>query len=471
MDRPLSGEIIEPDPTIWQIVLQSLSGKNRDYTSEKLNCAVLLLGVPMVLEMVMESIFALADIFWVSRLGNEAVAVVGITESIMTVVYTASAGLSMAGTAVVARRIGEKDADGAVGAAVQVILLGLVVSAIVGVLGTWFVLELLRLIGASRAVIEIGAGYTRIMLGGNATVVLIFIINAVFRGAGDAAIAMRILWFANVINILLAPCFVFGLGPFPALGLTGAAIATNIGRACGVLYQLYFLMRGSGQFRLRFQHLHLKPLVMLGILRIGMSGVAQNLLFSIAWIGMVKIIAQFGNAALAGYTIAVRVLMFAILPACGLPSAGATLVGQNLGAGQPARAESAIRYAVRYNILMLGFAGALYLIVAVPIMRLFTQDTATLNHGVHALRIMALGFPCYAAGLCWVSAFNGAGDTWTPTILIFVCLWLCELPLAWFLSNYSGPIGASSAVLVAYTLLATVAGVLFRRGGWKLKKI
>ena len=247
--KPLSGDVVAPNPTIWRTILQSLRGENHDYTSEKLNRAVILLAVPMVLEMVMESVFALADVFWVSRLGNEAVAVVGITESIMTVVYAASVGLSMAGAAVVARRIGEKDADGAAGAAVQVILLGLVVSAIVGLLGSWFAPDLLRIVGASKRVVEMGVGYTRIMLSGNATVVLIFLINAVFRGAGDAAIAMRTLCFANVINILLGPCFVFGFGPFPALGVTGAAVVTNIGRACGVLYQLYFLTQGSGQFR------------------------------------------------------------------------------------------------------------------------------------------------------------------------------------------------------------------------------
>jgi len=471
--KPLSGDVVAPNPTIWRTILQSLRGENHDYTSEKLNRAVILLAVPMVLEMVMESVFALADVFWVSRLGNEAVAVVGITESIMTVVYAASVGLSMAGAAVVARRIGEKDADGAAGAAVQVILLGLVVSAIVGLLGSWFAPDLLRIVGASKRVVEVGVGYTRIMLGGNATVVLIFLINAVFRGAGDVAIAMRTLCFANAINILLGPCFVFGLGPFPALGVTGTAVATNIGRACGVLYQLYFLARSAGQFRLQFRHLRLEPLVMLGILRIGASGMAQNLLNTAVWIGMIKIVAQFGSAALAGYTIAIRIIIFAILPAGGLSNAGATLVGQNLGAGQPARAESAVWYAVRYNVLILSFVGALFVVAAVPIIRLFTQDPVTLNYGVHALRIGGLGFPCYAAGLCWASAFNGAGDSWTPTVLNFICLWLCELPLAWLLANHfhAGPVGVFSATLIAYTLLAIAGAVLFRRGRWKLRRV
>jgi putative MATE family efflux protein len=335
MAKPVSRGVIAPNSTIWRTILQSLREENRDYTSEKLNRAVILLAVPMVLEMVMESIFALADIFWVSRLGNEAVAVVGITESIMTVVYAVSVGLSMAGTALVARRIGEKDADGVAGVAVQVVLVGLVISTVMGLLGGWFAPDLLRVVGASERVVEMGVGYTRIMLSGNATVVLIFLINAVFRGAGDAAIAMRTLCFANAINILLGPCFVFGLGPFPALGVNGTAVATNIGRACGVLYQLYFLMRSAGQFRLQFRRLRLEPLVMLDILRIGASGIVQNLLNTAVWIGMVKIVAQFGSAALAGYTIAIRIVIFAILPAWGLSNAGATLVGQNLGAGQP----------------------------------------------------------------------------------------------------------------------------------------
>ena len=359
MAEPISRDVIAPSSTIWQTILQSLRRENRDYTSKKLNRAVILLAVPMMLEMMMESVFALADIFWVSRLGSEAVAVVGIAESIMTIVYAVSAGFSVAGTAIVARRIGEKNADGAARAAVQVILVGLVISTMMGLFGSWFAPDLLRVIGASEQVVEKGIGYTRIMLSGNVIILLIFLINAVFRGVGDTAIAMRTLCFANAINILLGPCFVFGLGPFPAFGVTGAAIATNIGRACGILYQLYFLTRGSGQFRLRLRYLRLEPSVMLNVLRIGANGMVQNLLNTAGLIGMVKIIAQFGSTALAGYTIAIRILVFAILPAGGLSSAAATLVGQNLGAGQPARAEAAVWYTVCYNVLVLSFIGVL----------------------------------------------------------------------------------------------------------------
>ncbi len=473
MTKSLSGDVVAPNPTIWRTILQSLRGGNRDYTSEKLNRAVILLAVPMMFEMMMESVFALADIFWVSRLGSEAVAVVGIAESIMTIVYAVSAGFSVAGTAIVARRIGEKDTDGAAKATVQVILVGLVISTIMGLIGNWFALDLLRIIGASERVVEMGIDYTRIMLSGNVIILLIFLINAVFRGAGDAAIAMRTLCFANAINILLGPCFVFGLGPFPAFGVTGAAIATNIGRACGVLYQLYFLTQGSGQFRLQLRHLRLEPSVMLNILRIGANGMAQNLLTTAGWIGIVKIIAQFGSTALAGYTIAIRIIVFAILPAGGLSSVAATLVGQNLGAGQPARAESAVWYTVRYNVLVLSFIGVLFIVFAAPIISLFTREPATLNYGIQALRLSALGFPGYAAGLCWASAFNGAGDIWTSAVMNFVCLWLCELPLAWFLADHfhAGPIGVFSAIPIASTLLAVVGVILFRRGRWKLRKI
>jgi putative MATE family efflux protein len=472
MAKVPSENALDSDPAIWRTVLQSLRGESRDYTSGKLGRAVILLAVPMVLEMLMESIFALADVFWVSRLGNEAVAVVGIAESIMTVVYAISIGLSMAGAAVVARRVGEKDREGAAEAAVQVILLGLVVSAVVGILGCWFALDLLRLAGADESVGAMGANYARIMLGGNATALLIFLINSVFRGAGDAAIAMRTLWLANAINIVLGPCFVFGLGPFPALGVTGAAVATNIGRGCGVIYQLYFLTRRDGQFQLGLRHLRLKPLVMLGIAKIGASGVVQNLVNTASWIGLVKIIAQFGSVALAGYTIAVRMVIFAILPAWGLSNAGATLVGQNLGAGQPARAESAVWYAVRYNILFLGIVGAFFIVAANPIMHLFTQDPQTFEYGVRALRIIALGFPCFAAGLCWTSAFNGAGDTLTPTILNFFCFWVCEVPLAWLLADHfrAGPTGAFCAIPIAFTILAVAGTVLFKQGRWKLRK-
>jgi putative MATE family efflux protein len=473
MAKVPSENVLDSDPAIWRTVLQSLRGESRDYTSGKLGRAVILLAVPMVLEMLMESIFALADVFWVSRLGNEAVAVVGIAESIMTVVYAISIGLSMAGAAVVARRVGEKDREGAAEAAVQVILLGLVVSAVVGILGSWFALDLLRLAGADESVGAMGANYARIMLGGNATALLIFLINAVFRGAGDATIAMRTLWLANAINIVLGPCFVFGLGPFPALGVTGAAVATNIGRGCGVIYQLYFLTRRDGRFQLGLRHLRLKPLVMLGIAKIGASGVVQNLVNTASWIGLVKIIAQFGSVALAGYTIAVRMVIFAILPAWGLSNAGATLVGQNLGAGQPARAESAVWYAVRYNVLFLGIVGAFFIVAANPIMHLFTQDPQTFEYGVRALRIIALGFPCFAAGLCWTSAFNGAGDTLTPTILNFFCFWVCEVPLAWLLADHfrTGPTGAFCAIPIAFTILAVAGTVLFKQGRWKLRKV
>ncbi len=443
--------------SFWQVVIAAIRGEHRDYTTETLNRAVILLAIPMVLEMVMESIFALANVFWVSHLGSDAVAVVGITESIMTVIYAVAIGLSMAGTATVARRVGEKDPDRAATSAFQVILLGLLVSATLGLVGGSFGPDILRSMGGNEHVVSMGGSFSRIMLGGNATVLLIFVINAVFRGAGDAAIAMRTLWLANAINILLGPCLVFGLGPFPALGVTGAAVATNIGRGCGVLYQLFYLTARTNRVRIQLRHLHFELGPALQMLKLG----------------LVKILSQSGSAALAGYTIAIRVVIFAILPAWGLSNAGATLVGQNLGAAKPDRAESAAWIAVRYNVFFLSAIGLLFIVFAGPIARLFTGDSATMAYGTQALWIIGLGFPFYAAGICLTSAFNGAGDTWTPTLLNLCCFWLFEIPLAWLLANHfgAGATGVFIAIPIAFSMLAIGSVFLFRRGHWKLQRV
>jgi putative MATE family efflux protein len=450
----------------------ALAGGHHDYTQERIGRAILLLSIPMVLEMVMESIFAVVDIFWVSHLGPDAIAVVGITESMMAIIYAVAIGLSIAATAVVSRRIGEKDPDAAATAAVQVIALGVVAAAILGVIGAILAPYLLEAMGASPATMVHG-GFTRVMLGGNATVFLIFLINAVFRGAGDAAIAMRTLWLANLVNIVLGPCFIFGWGPFPELGVAGAAVATNTGRGIGVIYQLVALVRSSGQLRIRRHHLRLDRAVMGNILRIALNGIGQLLINTTSWIGVMRIMAPFGSVAVAGYAVTMRIVIFAILPAWGLSNAASTLVGQNLGANRPDRAEQAVWTAARYNLYFLGTVGVVFVVFAGPIVRLFPGGAEMQAFGTTALRIVGLGFPFYAYGLVLSSAFNGAGDTRTPTLMNLFCFWLWEIPLAWLLAHLIG-LGAHGvvvAVAVAFSTLAVVSVVMFRRGHWKTKRV
>lgn len=462
-----------PPPSFWQSVRQALRGESHDYTSEKLNRAVLLLAVPMVLEMVMESLFAIADAFWVSHLGKNALAVIGLTESLMTIVYAVAIGISMAATAIVARRIGEKEPERAAQAAGQIILLGTGVAAAMGLVAGYFAPQVMRLMGASDAVLEIGGDFTRIMLGGNITVFLIFLINAIFRGAGDAVVAMRTLWLANAINIVLGPCFIFGWGPFPEMGVTGAAVATNIGRGIGVLYQLWHLAGGRSRVKLRWSHLRPDFVLIGSIFKTAGNGIAQFLINTTSWVGLFKILSSFGEAALAGYTIAIRVVIFALMPAWGLANAGATLVGQNLGARKPERAEAAVRLAARYNATFLGIVGLLFVIFSYPIARIFTADPEVLTYAVRGLWIVSLAFPLYALGMCMEGAFNGAGDTWTPTRLNFFCFWIGQVPLAWLLSKHfgMGPTGVFLTVPISFTVLACWSYLLFRQGKWKLKKV
>lgn len=459
--------------SFWRIVRQALKGENYDYTSESLNRAVLLLAIPMVLEMIMESLFAVVDVFWVSRLGSDAIAVIGLTESVMTLIYAVAIGISFAATAIVARRIGEKDPERAAQAAGQIIVLGITVSAGLGFVLSFFAADILRLMGADASVIALGTDFARIMLGCNATVFLIFLINAIFRGAGDAVLAMRTLWLANALNIVLGPCFIFGWGPFPELGVTGAAVATNIGRGVGVLYQLWHLAGHHSRVRVRLRHL--RPLVgdIKTIMTTASNGIAQLLISTTSWVGLFKILAVFGSSALAGYTIAIRVVMFALMPAWGLANAGATLVGQNLGAKKSERAEAAIRIATRFNMIFLGVVGALFVIFAQPIVSMFTSDPEVLRHGTRALWIVSLAFPLYAAGMCLEAAFNGSGDTWTPTRLNFFCFWLGQVPLAWVLAEgFSlGPVGIFIAVPVSFSVLALWSAALFRQGRWKQQQI
>lgn len=459
--------------SLWRVILLALRGENHDFTTAPLNRAVLLLAVPMVLEMIMESLFAVSDVFWVSRLGKEAVSIVGLTESVMTLVYAVAIGLSIAATAVVARRTGEKDPAGASKAAGQILLLGVAFSAGLGLVLGYFAPDILRLMGADEATVKLGTGFTRIMLGGNATVFLIFLINAIFRGAGDAVLAMRTLWLANLLNIVLGPCFIFGWGPFPELGVTGAAVATNLGRGIGVLYQLWHLAGHNSRVRIDLRDLRPEPAIMATILRPAWSGIAQLLISTTSWVGLFKILSLFGSTALAGYTIAMRIVIFALMPAWGLANAGATLVGQNLGAGQPERAEAAVRIAMRFNIRFLGTVGLIFIVFSYFIVSLFTTDPEVLRLGTRALWIVSLGFPFYAAGMCLEGAFNGSGDTWTPTRLNFLCFWLLQIPLAWVLAKPLGfgALGVFIAVPVSFSTLAALSYVFFKRGRWKQQKV
>jgi putative MATE family efflux protein len=465
--------LLATNPGVWTTLGDALRGTPIDYTTAPIGRAVIMLAVPMVMEMAMESIFAVADVFWVAHLGADAIATVGLTESMLMMIYTVAMGLSIGAMALVSRRIGQQDTDGASRAAAQSILLGIVVAALIAVVAAPNAPALLRLMGASPEVVQSGSGFTRVMLGGNVTVMLLFLINAVFRGAGDAAIAMRVLFLGNLLNIGLGPCFIFGLGPFPTLGVAGAAVATNIGRGTAVLYQIVTLMRGKGRVRITREHLRLDVSLMRNVLRLSGSGTIQILIGTASYVGLVRILSVFGSDALAGYTIGMRVIIFALLPAFGLSNAAATMVGQNLGAGHPDRAERAVWTAALYNMLFLGTVGLVFFLAARPIAGLFTPDPAVLSFAVSCLRTVSLGFLFYAVGMVLTQSFNGAGDTWTPTLINLGVFWLWEIPLAWWLAVHAGfgPSGVFIALTVAYSTLAVVSAVLFRRGAWKKKDV
>jgi putative MATE family efflux protein len=458
---------------VWATLREAIRGTSQDLTSAPLGRAVALLAIPMVLEMSMESLFAVVDIFWVSKLGADAVALVGVSETLMSLVYTVAVGLSAGATATVARRTGEKDREGAARAAFQVIIAAVALSALLGVLGVVFAPRLLGAMGAASAMASHGSAYTKIMLGGNATVLFLFVLNAIFRGAGDAAIAMRSLWIANILNMLLGPCFIFGLGPIPALGVTGAAIATTIGRGVGVVYQMVALVRGGRRITIERRHMRLEPRLLRDVLKVSGSASLSTLVESASWLGLVRIFASFGSESLAGYTIAIRVLIFALLPSWGMANAAATLVGQNLGAGQPERAERAAIRAAIYNVLFLGAASAVFVALPEPIIHLFTREPDVVPYATSCLRIVALGFLFYAFGMVVVQSFNGAGDTTTPMLINLVSFWMIKIPLAYVLARPLGlgPRGGFIAIAAAYSFQSVVAALLFRRGRWKTKKV
>ena len=460
-------------PSVWAAVREALRGAHgRDFTEGPIGRAIFILAVPMVLEMVMESVFVVVDVFVVAHLGADAVATVGLTESFMTIIYALAVGLSIGAGAMVSRRIGEKDAEGAAHTGAQVIMFGLAVSLVLGILGATFAPELLRAMGASPGVLE-HVQFTRVMLGFNASVVMLYLVNAVLRSSGDAAIAMRVLWFANAINIVLGPSLVFGWGPFPKLGIVGAAIATSIGRSAGAAFALSTLLRPGSRIRVVRRHFHFDPALIARVVRLSSAATFQVFIGMASWIGLTRILASFGSDAIAGYTIGIRVVAFALLPAFGLSNAAATMVGQALGAQKPERAEASVWKAARYNMVFLGGIGLLFVIFARPIVGFFTPDVAVIRYGVAALRTIAYGFLFYAYGMVLTQSFNGAGDTATPTWINLFVFWLLEIPLAWVLAVQlgMGPSGVFYAITVAFSTLAVVSAVLFRRGTWKLRRV
>jgi MATE family, multidrug efflux pump len=464
---------VEQQPSLWSSLVEAVRGSHQDYTAGSLNRAILLLAVPMVLEMVLESLFAVVDVFWVGRLGANAVATVGLTESMLSLVFAVGMGLSLSTTAMVARRIGEKDPEGAAEAAVQAILLGLVISVAIGLPCLLFAPQLLHWMGATDEIVAVGSGYTRICLGGSCAVLLLFLNNAIFRGAGDAAIAMRLLWVSNIINLILDPCLIFGWGPFPRLGVTGAALATFSGRSIGVAYQFYRLLKGTERIRILTRQIRVHLSVLLRLMRVSLTGILQFAIAHTSWIGLVRIVSNFGAAALAGYTIAIRIVIFVILPSWGLSNAAATLVGQNLGAGKPDRAEKAVWHTGLYNVIFLGAVGVFFIIFAEPVVRLFTHDPEVVPLGAACLRIVSYGNLGYAYFMVMMQAFNGAGDTITPTIVNFFGFWLLEIPLAYWLAMKLGmrSNGVFASIAIAESAMAAASAILFKQGKWKKKKI
>ncbi|CAM2068542.1 MATE family efflux transporter [Sulfidibacter corallicola] len=473
---PLSGKLVVWRAFVFQFLrdlVDAVRGKSHDYTSGSISRAITLLAIPMVLEMIMESVFTLVDVFFVSRLGAEQVAVVGITESMMTLVYAVAIGLSMAAAAMVSRRVGEKNPEQARSAALQSVYLAIAVSVPFFLVGFFFPHRILQIMGATPEMIALGSNYMRIMISGNLVVILLFVHNAVFRGAGDAALAMRALWLANGLNIILDPCLIFGLGPFPEWGLTGAAVATTTGRGIGVLFQLAVLFRGRGVIHFSLQDLAPQWNLMRRLFSLSLGGIFQWLIATSSWIALVRIVAEFGDEAVAGYTIGIRLIVFAILPAWGLSNAAATLVGQNLGARQPDRAERSVWLSAVYNMVFLGSVGVLFIIFAGPLLDFFEPTAAVRKHGTDCLTIISYANIMLALGLVVVQSFNGAGDTRTPTAVNLICYWVIQIPVAWLLAVGLdlGPQGVFIAVAIAESALAILGAYIFRIGRWKTREI
>lgn len=458
---------------IFALALVAFRGVDHDFTKGSLSKAIFLLAVPMVFEMLMESVFALVDIYFVSQISTNAVATIGLTESVITLIYAVAVGISMAATAVIARRIGEGDPEGAKNTASQIIYLGIAVSVVFGLVGIFYAKEILGLMKAAPDLIEEGYQYTQILIGGNLTIVLLFLINAIFRGAGNASYAMWVLVFSNGLNIILDPLFIFGLGPFPELGVKGAAVATTIGRGSAVILQLLLLWLGKSRVQLALRHLKIQWAIVTNLVNISWGGIGQFLIGTSSWLFLMRIMSEFGSEILAGYTIAIRVVIFCLMPAWGLSNAAATLVGQNLGANAPERATKVVWKTGTYNAVFMGVLSIVFLIWSTPIVSVFSPIPSVVETASLCLRIFALGYVFYAFGMVLIQSFNGAGDTKTPTYINFVCFWLFQLPLAYFTALYLGwgPMGVMVAIVLAEILLTLLSAYYFRLGKWKTTKV
>ena len=457
----------------FSILKVAIAGTEKEFTKGSLEKAIFLLSVPMVLEMVMESLFAVVDIFFVSKVSIDALATVALTESVVFLIYAVAIGLSMATTAMIARRIGENNPKEAGDAAVQAVVLVGTASIVIGIAGFVYAKDILRLMGASPSVVEEGYGYTKWLIGGNITIMLLFLFNAVFRGAGDASLAMRSLWLANGLNMILDPLLIFGVGPFPELGVEGAAIATNIGRGTGVAYQLYHLLVKGSVVRIKWENMKLRLDVMLRLFRVSLGGMGQYLIGTASWLFLVRIMSLFGSEALAGYTVAIRIVIFSILPSWGIANAAATLVGQNLGAGEAERAEKSVWICGKYNLYFLGLLSIAFFIFAADLIRIFNQNPEVVRYGTLGIKYICAGYIFFAYGMVISQAFNGAGDTRTPTIINFFLYWVLQLPVAYLLAvmNDVGPEGVFAAIVVTEVLLSVVYVIFFRRGRWKTVEI
>ena len=463
----------QPKSSFFSLIKDAILGKELDYTSISIKRAIFMLAIPMILEMLMESVFALVDIIYVSRVSVNAVATVGLTESVLTLVYALAIGLSMAATAVVARRIGEKDRKGANETSIQVIFLGIFISLIISAIGLLYPKEILGLMGGETTLIEEGFGYTKVLLGGNITVVLLFLINAIFRGAGNASIAMWTLILSNVLNIILDPIFIFGLGPIPAYGVEGAAIATTIGRGTAVVAQLFILFYGVGKIKILIKDLVLNLSVMMNLIKVSLGGIGQFLIGTSSWVFLMRIMSEFGSEVLAGYTIAIRIMMFTLMPAWGLSNAAATLVGQNLGAKQPDRAEKSVWITGKYSAFFMGAVSLVYFFFSPLFLAWFSTNPEVIKYGTLCLQIIAAGYIFYGYGMVVIQSFNGAGDTKTPTYINFICFWIFQLPFAYIMSILLdfGPSGVFLAITLAEVLIAVIGILLFKKGKWKTVQV
>ncbi|HET6629216.1 MAG TPA: MATE family efflux transporter [Woeseiaceae bacterium] len=452
---------------------ESLRENEADFTTGPIGRPLGLLAIPMMLEMSMEAVFAVVDIAFVSLLGTDAVAAVGLTEALVTVLYSITIGFGMGVTAMVSRRIGARNPGGAAAAAGQAIWIGAFFSVVIGVCGVLFGADLLRMMGAGEAVVTEGHGYISVLLGGSGSIIYLFLLNAAFRGAGDAPVALRSLALANGINLVLDPCLIFGAGPFPELGVTGAAVATTIGRGAGVAYLAWYLFAGRGRLRLGARHCRIVPALLSRMVRISIGGVGQFLIATASWIVIMRVVALYGSAPIAAYTIGLRLIEFALLPAWGLGNAAATLVGQNLGAGKPERAEQTVWRAARYNATFMLVLGVVFVVAAPLIVSLFSDDPDVMRYGTSCLRILGIGYPMYAVGMIIVQAMNGAGDTWTPSLLNFICFWLLEIPLAYALARGAGfgPNGVFWSIVISESVLTALGVAVFRRGRWREQRV